>query len=122
MAECLNTEDATTFNDYFIKTWLDDNSDYANTYNCYKEHHRTNSSVEAWNARIAKKLKKKPNILQFLVAIKRDMNEFWRRVVMDGPISRKKIETIRMNTMIADTVREFESREISIGHCIEKLK
>ncbi|XP_022819196.1 uncharacterized protein LOC111362902 [Spodoptera litura] len=122
MAECLNTEDATTFNDYFIKTWLDDNSDYANTYNCYKEHHRTNNSVEAWNARIAKKLKKKPNILQFLVAIKRDMNEFWRRVVMDGPISRKKIETIRMNTMIADTVREFESREISIGHCIEKLK
>lgn len=50
------------------------------------------------------------------------MNDFCRRIVMDGPISRKKIETIRMNSMIAATVREFESGEITIGHCIEKLK
>lgn len=118
MAECLNTENATKFNDYFVKTWLDDNSDYIN---CYKEHHRTNNSVEAWNAGIAKKLKRKPNMVQFLVAIKRDMNNFCRRM-MDGPISRKKIETIQMNTMITDTITEFESGQISIGHCIEKLK
>ena len=123
MAESPKSNEVTQFNDYFVKTWLEHDV-FSNTWNTFNESDRTNNMVESWNARIKKTITEKPNIAQFLEGIQKDAKYYCGILARTGDlqISKRKAETIEINQRIQSIIQELLTGEITVGHCLEKLR
>ncbi|XP_026728382.1 uncharacterized protein LOC113494297 [Trichoplusia ni] len=123
MAESPSSENFTKFNDYFVNTWLEDKV-LSNIWCTYNEYHKTNNIVESWNHKIKKIIKVKPNIGQLLQGLNKDVQFYSEQLRQPGgiKISKRKPDTLVRNWKIQTTVQELLNGQISIGHCLEKLK
>lgn len=79
MSESLDKPEFVSFNDYFVKTWLE-NPIFSTIWSAYGERHKTNNTVESWNNHFRRFSHPKPNIVFFLEAIKKDCNFFLRKL------------------------------------------
>lgn len=67
---------------------------------------------------------KKPNITQFLEGIQKDANFYsgTLNIPDDIQISKRKTLTIEMNQIIHNIIQELLAGDITVGHCLEKLR
>lgn len=123
MEESPNSAEVISFNDYFVRTWFE-NPTLAGTWCTFDEPHKTNNAVEQWNSRIRKLIKIKPNIAQLLEGLQKDVRYY--SAALESPtsiqLSKKKPETIARHKRITSAVNELVCGQISIGHCLEKLR
>lgn len=123
MGESPNNAEITKFNDYFVQTWLQ-HPVLSKVWNTFNESHRTNNMVESWNGRVKKIMPLKPNIGQFLSGVEKDAKFYYNKINQSGPIqiSKRKKESMQINDRINNTIQELLTGQISIGHCLEKLR
>lgn len=112
----------TQFNDYFVRTWLDENAYFSNTWSFFDVCHKTNNAIESWNSRFNRLVKPKPNIAMFLDTLRKDSNYYLTLYNKNQYISVKSPERIKLQKRIEDIVSQLNRGEINIQLCIEKLR
>lgn len=124
MEEAPNSNCVTQFNDYFVKTWLE-NSVLADTWCTFRQMNKTNNVVEIWNGHIKKYIKSKPNIAQFSEGLIKDIHFFAsiiRKSTGGFKISTRLPETIENKKKIDYAINQLITGQITVGHCLEKLR
>lgn len=123
MEEAPESKCVTQFNDYFVKTWLE-NSPLVNTWCTYQQMQKTNNVVESWNGHIQKYIKNRPNIAQLLVGLSKDINLFSSllKKPTDLRISKRLPQTIEKKKKIDISINKTLNGQITVGHCLEKLR
>lgn len=122
MSESFNRPDYTAFNDYFVKTWLE-NRIFANIWCIYGEKHRTNNIVESWNSHFRRFSDQRPNIIYFLIGVQKDINFILRKVNNNiAMIFKKKQATKDVDQRVMMAKQELLSDNISVGHFLQKLR
>jgi hypothetical protein len=101
---------------YFIKVWC-----------AFFQQHRTNNLAEAWHSKIKKRTgKKNPSLIRLLTALSEDASFYNVRAMQlhasqDG-ISERSQQSIDRDEFIQEVQMELINGEITIGHCLEKLR
>ncbi|XP_072942830.1 uncharacterized protein [Epargyreus clarus] len=112
------------FRNYMLRQWLQD--DFIKTWCVFGQTHRTTNLVEAWNNKIKKRVKiKKPNIMKLLTALAEDASYYEvlaLGVSENKGIAEKTKKSINRDNYIQEVQMELINNEITIGHCLEKLK
>lgn len=107
-----------------LRQWLQD--DFIKTWCVFGQTHRTTNLVEAWNNKIKKRvIIKKPNIMKLLTALAEDASYYEvlaLGVSENKGIAEKTKKSINRDNYIQEVQMELINGEITIGHCLEKLK
>lgn len=123
LGECMqNDKKIAKFNQYFESTWLKPSACLTDTWCFHDVPYKTNNVCESWNSRHNKKIKTKPNIAVLLKTLTKDSSyyfTFWKK---NKFITKRTNEAILQQKMIENAIRELVDHEISLGHCLEKLK
>lgn len=122
MSQCPKNPNIVTFNDYFVETWLNENSFFFDKWSCYNVQHRTTNMIESWHSTINKKIPSNPrNIAQFLSILQKEDNYFNVLYRKGSPITNKLKETQRIDEHIYTTVNDYIQGQINIDLCIDRL-
>ncbi|KAF9406220.1 hypothetical protein HW555_013339, partial [Spodoptera exigua] len=121
MAQCPTNKNVVLFNNYFVQTWLNDKSFFADKW-CSNHLHRTTNMIENWHSILNKKISSKPkNIAHFLTILEKE-NNYYEVLYTNGTSIRKKLpETQEIDQHISQTIEEFITGDINIDLCIERL-
>lgn len=122
MSQCPNDKNIVKFNDYFVRTWLNETSIFADKWSCNFSQHRTTNMVESWHSTVNKKINSKPkSIAHFLTILKEEDNYYQTLYLKKSNITAKCKETCAIDEHITNTVNEFIHGVINIDLCIELL-
>lgn len=113
------------FNDYFINTWLKDEH-LRSRWNFCGQIHRTTNNVEGWHSKINKYLngKTKPNILKFLEILDEEASLTTIKMAKFENVASSKNRRnsdIEKDRRISFILEQFHNKDITLGHCLEKL-
>ncbi|KAF9417931.1 hypothetical protein HW555_005076, partial [Spodoptera exigua] len=115
MSQCPNDKNIVKFNDYFVRTWLNETSIFADKWSCNFSQHRTTNMVESWHSTQTQKY------CTFLTILKEEDNYYLTLYLKKSNITAKCKETCAIDEHITNTVNEFIHGVINIDLCIELL-
>ncbi|CAH0405370.1 unnamed protein product [Chilo suppressalis] len=117
MEDCPKGKGIIAFDDYFVSTWLE-NDIYFPIWCTYNKDHKTNNIV-VWHNHVKRYMKSKIN---FLNGIMKDGSFYCNKLKKTNNISRRSAETVATKEKINLTLQELINGQITVGHCLEKLR
>lgn len=122
MSQCPDDKNIFKFNDYFVETWLNETSFFADKWSCNNMNHRTTNMVESWHSTVNKKIRSKPKSIAHFLTILQEENNYYETLYLKGSnITEKLKETCAIDEHITFTINEFVHGVITVDLCIELL-
>lgn len=122
MSESPQHEQVTKFNDYMTKQWIDHKL-WRNKWCCYGMTQKTNNYCESHYATLSKAINKNtpvslPRLFEFFQNSCDNLGDIKKKMSK----SKCQQDAMQNNQVINGIIEEYKTKQISIGHCMEKLR
>ena len=126
MEHCPENPQLMRFNDYFVDQWLE-NDAIGDSWNCYKQKHRTTNSLEAWHSKLNRTIgKHHPNVLELVKFLKEDaIDAGFNKQRADlhlTPSKRRRKCYKNLDCAIVEMVNDFTEGRKTVAECLNKLQ